>query len=74
MQNQVQVLVFRTDVSSRRQAERICRQLKQSGQVSRATIDLEDRDRVLRIETPGIPDAELLQILGGLGARIETLD
>lgn len=74
MQNESAVLVFRTDVRTRRQAFRICRTLERSAFIRRATLDLEDCDHVLRIETQGNPGGELLQILGGLGVLIEVLD
>ena len=46
------VEVFRTNVKSKREAVRLREQLLREIPASRVNIDLEDRDRVLRIESP----------------------
>lgn len=67
------VLVFRTDVATLRLAKRICRQLQRSGLVLRATFDLEDCDRVLRVVTEKASKRDIERLVGGMGIEIQEL-
>ncbi len=68
------IFVFRTNVRTRREATLLCNQLHLSGLASRATVDLEDCDRVLRVETDVAEIAEIERLVRGLNIQIEELN
>lgn len=68
------ILIFRTNVSTDQQAIDLCNQLHLSGLVSRATLDLEDCDRVLRVETRGAVASEIERVVRKMNIHIEELN
>lgn len=59
-----EVEVFRTNVSTRRAAAGLLRELRARFPACRITFDLDDCDRVLRMESPdGLPDAATVAAL-----------
>jgi hypothetical protein len=68
------IYVFRTNVGDAELAQDICRSLEQAGLASRATLDLEDCDRVLRVVSRDSGEPEIVQEAVRFGIRIESLD
>lgn len=67
------VLVFRTDVSTLQLAKIISTRLLQSGLALRATFDLEDCDRVLRVVTEKATNRDIERMVGSMGINIHEL-
>ncbi|RYU80096.1 hypothetical protein [Hymenobacter persicinus] len=69
------VEVFKTNVRARRHARQLLAQIHHDFQDYRASFDLEDCDRILRVESPGafIPPAGLIQLLREAGFHAEVL-
>lgn len=68
------IYVFRTSVRTRREASRVCEQLKKQGIVRKATLDLDDCDRVLRVETMYGNIQDVMRMVLEMGVSIEILD
>ena len=73
------VLVFRTNINTNerihRAACRLCKLLGRSAGTScRWSIDLEDCDNVLRIETESLSEADVIQLLHKAGLECDVLD
>ncbi|NUN99373.1 MAG: hypothetical protein HUU01_02020 [Saprospiraceae bacterium] len=68
------IFVFRTNVHTLRQAEDLCNQLQGLGLVSRATLDLEDCDRVLRVESHVAVASEIEKVAREMNIYIEELN
>jgi hypothetical protein len=69
------VLVFRTSVADRACMERLGPLLDRLvGRTGRWTFDLEDRDRVLRIETDGTNATEVIRLLRERGEQCSELE
>lgn len=67
------ILVFRTDIRTRRQAANICNILTMREGVMRCTVDVQDCDKVLRVEVKW-PDREhIVQAVRQQGFFIEEL-
>lgn len=69
------IKVFKTNVTNRDEARKIRAMIQRRYPGSRATFDLDDCDRVLRIEYPrGFIDLSILkQIIGRFGYQLEKL-
>jgi hypothetical protein len=69
--------VFKTDIGSARQGEHVVRALQRHFPTLRATLDLEDCDRVLRVVSLGsnspICWAQVQEFVEDLGIAIEAL-
>lgn len=67
--------VYKTDVKDRTEAQRIIDSIHRHFPESEASIDLEDSDKVLRVESfdGKIPKTEIQMILETFGYHIETL-
>lgn len=71
----VKVLVFRTSVSDERRADRLRPVLERLvGRVGRWSFDLEDRDRVLRIESSCASHVAVIAALRDVGEDCSELD
>jgi hypothetical protein len=68
------VFVFRTNISTQIQAQDICTMLEQSGCFLRATVDLLDDDRVLRVVSDQPNILEVQRTVSEMGFFIEELD
>ena len=68
-----QILVFRTDLRDRHSAQKLCKNLEDQGFAEKATVDMEDCDRVLRIESNRSEAEDIQQIAEEMGVRIEEL-
>ncbi len=68
-----QVLVFKSDISTRMEAMALCTALRSVPGVSRCSIDLEDCDHVLRVQCEQLESHSLVRIVRDWGVRIEEL-
>lgn len=68
-----QVLVFSTDLNSSQQAEAVRYQLTRSGLADRVAFDLDDCDRVLRVETDAASAGQIEQSVRELGVTISEM-
>lgn len=66
--------VFKTSIGSEREAAETSGKLREMLPGSRISFDLEDCDRILRIEAPRIVAGEICALLTGLGYECETLE
>lgn len=67
------VEVFKTDVMEISQAARIIRKLRQHVPNSNINFDLEDCDRILRVEAEDIPVQNIIKLLNNSGYQCEVL-
>ena len=68
------VLVFRTDLDSRKMVTVAQTALTKLAGIRRATVDMEDCDNVLRIESIGVDPDFISQYLSQLNIYCEELD
>lgn len=68
-----QVLVFKSNIHDRMEASALCTALKSVPGVERCTVDLEDCDRVLRVQGDQLESNTLVKIVGDWGLSIEEL-
>ena len=70
-----EIEVFRTNVTRRRVAAKLLRQLRECHPTWGITFDLTDCDRVLRVQTPGCPvdPSAVIYILRASGYLCEPL-
>ena len=69
----VQILVFRTNIRSITKALRVCNNLLNAGLVFKATIDMSDCDRVLRVVTQRATNHDIEQAVKAMGVSIDEL-
>lgn len=73
--NKMEVLVFRTSLENLKQVQMISSILKNHPLILRWSVDLEDWERVLRIEvTDGDSENEIAESIRALGIDCEDLD
>jgi hypothetical protein len=66
--------VFKTNVNNREQAEQVLEQIHNTFAGYKANFDLEDCDRILRIQADGdIPAIQFILFLKGLGVEAGVL-
>ncbi|MDX2068048.1 MAG: hypothetical protein SFV55_06455 [Haliscomenobacter sp.] len=65
--------VFKTNISKRPEANRVCNQLKIDGLVTRATVDLSDCDRILRTVSNKNNWSDIIHAVQSMGFFIEEL-
>jgi hypothetical protein len=70
----MEILIFKTDVSSRKKATRVGRLLSSVQTIKQWTIDLEDCDKVLRVVTTGIKPGLVESLLMRAGFNCQALD
>lgn len=69
------VYVFKTNVRTRREAIWVCRNLEKTKIARRATMDLDDCDRILRVETTEeMSPIEIINFLNHVGHTCEELN
>lgn len=68
-----QVLVFKSNIHDRMEAKALCMALASVPGVERCTVDLEDCDRVLRVQGDQLESNTLVKIVGDWGIGIEEL-
>ncbi|MCE3227726.1 MAG: hypothetical protein K0S32_2277 [Bacteroidetes bacterium] len=70
----LQVEVFRTNVVEKWQAERIACKLIEKFPDHSIHFDLEDREKILRVEAKGINQEKIISVLADSGFSCEVLD
>jgi hypothetical protein len=71
--NVLEVLIFKTNISSKEQLNTLTNILRVENRISRWNIDRADRDNVLRIEGGKIDSASVIKIVCGAGFQCEEL-
>lgn len=69
----MQVLVFKTNLNNRTHINKIETSLNVHPQISTWNVDLQDCDKILRIEAAGLQGSEVEEILSGAGYYCEEL-
>ncbi|MDI9872143.1 hypothetical protein [Flectobacillus roseus] len=67
------IFVFKTNISNRWQTRRLCKQFEEQLQVSYSNFDLEDCDKVLRIESSFEVSKQIIQLMQENGFSCEEL-
>ena len=70
----MQILVFKTNVTSRKKAGMVAPLLSSFPAIRRWNFDLRDCDKVLRIEATGLNPGLVEQLLGKAGFNCRELD
>ena len=73
METETQIFVFRTNIDSQSMAQQACDTLSAHQVILRATVDLDDCDRVLRVETQAASSDYIIDAIAGTGVKIEEL-
>ncbi|WP_428660088.1 hypothetical protein [Runella sp.] len=73
MEQLLQILVFKTNIKTSQDKEKITPVLEALGQISRWTVDCEDCDCVLRIEADGVSEQEIIEAIHGKGFECAAL-
>ena len=68
-----EILVFKTNISCKEELKKIGSILSEEKNITRWTVDLEDVDKVLRIECEHIYPLSVIKILRGAGFTCEEL-
>ncbi|MDR0794840.1 MAG: hypothetical protein LBE79_02120 [Tannerella sp.] len=68
-----QILVLKTSLAARSDVEKAAKLLDSHIQIIEWNVDLEDCDRVLRVECIGLTEADIVEILNWLGYEADKL-
>ena len=71
--NAVNLLIFKTNISSKKQVTKVAKLLNAEDEILRWNIDLQDIDRVLRIEAINVSNREIISIIQKAGFFCEEL-
>ncbi len=69
----IEILVFKTNISCHEEAEKIGCMLSAEKNITRWTVDLDDVDKVLRIECEHTHPLAVIEILRDAGFKCEEL-
>lgn len=70
----MKLLILKTDISSKQQLDKLEPVFKQNQYITRWTVDLEDIDKVLKVETTSDTEQnELIQLVRNQGIYCEEL-
>lgn len=70
----MEVLVFKTNVTSKKKVSMVSNLLTTFPSIKQWNFDLEDCDKVLRIEATGLPPASVETLLNAAGFNCRELD
>lgn len=73
-EHRTRIGIFKTDVHTLNDKKRVLRALTAAFSVVSCTLDLEDCDRVLRVECPEPDEERIIAFLHGLGFQCAPLD
>lgn len=68
------VEIFKTNITDKETADEIVQKLEAYLPASKINFDLGDRDKILRIDSPGILPSEIEKLISTLGYYCEALD
>ncbi len=69
----MEILVFKTNIKGKKQVNDIGRHFNDQPLISKWNVDLLDVDKVLRIETPGVPAPVIEKLVKNAGYYCEEL-
>ncbi len=69
----MEVLILKTNIRFKKQVKAVAPLLNSLNSIANWNIDLQDVDKVLRIESPGMEIAEAVQIIRSAGFHCEEL-
>ncbi len=69
----MQVEVFKTNVDSKKEAKMILEEIEASFPGAKVNFDLDDKDKILRIQSPSVSIEEIKNCLEGKGYYCELL-
>ncbi|MCJ8208804.1 hypothetical protein MUY27_03730 [Mucilaginibacter sp. RS28] len=69
----MEIMVFRTSVREQREVSRIAN-LLQDQNIKRWNFDLEDCDRILRVDAPDLSPSQIEHVLQGAGFECRELE
>jgi hypothetical protein len=72
--NSSSMLIFRTSINGKKDVKRAVSVLSSYSQINRWSVDLEDWEKVLRIECTGISTNEISKALAEIGIYIKELE
>lgn len=70
---EMECLVFRTNISDKREVEYISESLETISGITEWSVDLEDWERVLRVEGTGIESRQIISILRSLDVEVQEM-
>jgi len=73
MEKKISILIFKTNLHHPNDLNKVGTAMQQMGNIHRWSVDHEDTDRVLRVETTGSQAADIIQQLVVLGYQCEEL-
>lgn len=73
LKDDLQCLVFRTSLSDRLEVEEVSGILNDLPGIKEWYVDLDDREKVLRIECSGITDSIIIETLRNIGVSAEIM-
>lgn len=68
-----QIIILRSNVDTAADVTRLGLMMDRHTSINRWTVDLEDVDRVIRIEATGISPAEIIRLIRSLGYQCDEL-
>jgi len=71
--NAVTLLIFKTNIGSKKQVAKVAKLLNDEDEILRWNIDLQDIDRVLRIEAINVGKHKIISIIENAGFFCEEL-
>jgi len=71
--NTVNLLIFKTNIGSKKQVAKVAKLLNDEDEILRWNIDLQDIDRVLRIEAINVGKHKIISIIENAGFFCEEL-
>ncbi len=69
----MEILVFKTNIKGKKQVSDIGKHFNDQPLITRWNVDLLDADKVLRIETPGVPVPVIVKLVTNAGYYCEEL-
>jgi len=67
------IIILKTNIKSKRDFMSVKNSLKYNYEINECTVDLEDRDKVLRVIGNDLDEAEIVSVVSGLGFKCEEL-
>lgn len=69
----MQVEIYKTNIKTKKAANRVVKEIKDNLPNSRVNIDLEDCDNVLRVEAADVNNVKLVNLVKAMGYRCDEL-
>lgn len=69
----MEIFVFKTNVNTTQTAEKVHQLLLSDPQITKVTFDLEDCDKILRIESENLVQENIVHQLENIGIQVQEL-